>query len=115
MLKRWLPLAVGRWGLEVSFKNASEKGINFPLSNVVLCSHQYPYGKPMPVEDFWNISGCVGRAGHGQPGVFPLAALDAGREEKLGQYLDCADLEPNSTLIAMVEDALAGTVVDCEY
>lgn len=83
------------------------QGINFPISNVVFGSHQYPRGKDMPIEDFWNIAGRAGRADHGQPGLILLAAHDADREAKLRQYLDSAALELNSTLIAMVGDALA--------
>ena len=83
------------------------QGINFPISNVVLGSYKYPYGVPMPTEDFWNIAGRAGRANHGQPGVVLLAAHDAEREADLREYLTSAALELNSTLIAMVEEALA--------
>ncbi|MCY3849377.1 MAG: DEAD/DEAH box helicase [Acidimicrobiaceae bacterium] len=82
------------------------QGINFPISNVVLGSYQYPYGEPMPPEDFWNIAGRAGRTNHGQPGVILLAAHDAEREATLRAYLASAAEELNSTLIAMVEEAL---------
>ena len=82
------------------------QGINFPISNVVLGSYKYPYGVKMPTEDFWNIAGRAGRANHGQPGVVLLAANDAKREADLREYLTSAALELNSTLIAMVEEAL---------
>ena len=82
------------------------QGINFPISNVVLGSHQYPYGVTMPTEDFWNIAGRAGRANHGQPGVVLLAAHNAERETALRQYLTSAALELNSVLIAMVQEAL---------
>ena len=82
------------------------QGINFPISNVVLASHQYPYGKSMPTEDFWNIAGRAGRVNHGQPGVILLAAHDAEREAKLRDYLASTALELNSTLIDMVKEAL---------
>ena len=83
------------------------QGINFPISNVVLGSYQYLYGEDMPTEDFWNIAGRTGRANHGQPGVILLAAHNAKREADLRNYLASAALELNSTLIAMVKDALA--------
>ena len=82
------------------------QGINFPISNVVLASYQYPYGAKMPTEDFWNIAGRAGRVNHGQPGVILLAAHNAEREAALKEYLASAAEELNSTLIAMVEKAL---------
>ena len=82
------------------------QGINFPISNVVLGSYQYPYGVTMPTEDFWNIAGRAGRANHGQPGVVLLAAHNAEREAVLREYLTLATVELNSTLVAMVEAAL---------
>ena len=82
------------------------QGINFPISNVVLGSHQYPYGMTMPTEDFWNIAGRAGRSNHGQPGVILLAAHNTEREATLKKYLTSATAELNSTLIAMVEAAL---------
>ena len=83
------------------------QGINFPISNVVLGSYQYPYGVTMPTEDFWNIAGRAGRANHGQPGVILLAAHDSEREAALRNYLSTAALDLNSVLISMVKDALA--------
>lgn len=82
------------------------QGINFPISNVVLGSYQYPYGVEMPSEDFWNIAGRAGRVNHGQPGVILLAAHNAEREAALRRYLASAAEELNSTLITMVETAL---------
>lgn len=82
------------------------QGINFPISNVVLGSYQYPYGVTMPTEDFWNIAGRAGRVNQGQPGVVLLAAHDAKREVLLREYLNSAAVELNSTLISMVEIAL---------
>ena len=82
------------------------QGINFPISNVVLGSYQYPYGVKMPSEDFWNIAGRAGRVNHGQPGVILLAAHNSEREAALKKYLQLSAVELNSTLIAMVETAL---------
>lgn len=82
------------------------QGINFPISNVVLGSHQYPYGVTMPTEDFWNIAGRAGRSNHGQPGVILLAAHNKEREAILKKYLASATEELNSTLITMVDAAM---------
>ena len=82
------------------------QGINFPISNVVLGSYQYPYGVNMPSEDFWNIAGRAGRVNHGQPGVILLAAHNSERETALRDYLMSAAVELNSTLITMVKTAL---------
>ncbi len=82
------------------------QGINFPISNVVLGSYQYPYGVTMPTEDFWNIAGRAGRINQGQPGVILLAAHDDEREVALRKYLTSATLDLNSVLISMVEEAL---------
>ena len=82
------------------------QGINFPISNVVLASYQYPYGASMPPEDFWNIAGRAGRADHGQPGVVLLAAHNTERESALREYVASAAVELSSTLVAMVKAAL---------
>ena len=41
------------------------QGVNFPVSGVVMASHQYPYGEDMPPEDFWNVAGRAGRVSQG--------------------------------------------------
>jgi len=83
------------------------QGINFPISNVVLASCQYPYGVTMPTEDFWNIVGRAGRTNQNQPGVILLAAHNEEREAALRDYVATAAKNLNSTLMAMVEEALA--------
>lgn len=83
------------------------QGMNFPVSNVVLASHQYPYGQDMPPEDFWNIAGRAGRADHGQPGVVLLAATDEERAATLTNFVTRNVVALNSTLIKMVQSALA--------
>jgi len=81
------------------------QGINFPISNVVLASHQYPYGVSMPPEAFWNVAGRAGRADHGQAGVVLLSAPDAERELVLRAYVKTATSNLTSTLVKMVSDA----------
>lgn len=82
------------------------QGINFPISNVVLASHQYPYGVDMPPEDFWNVAGRAGRADHGQPGIVLLSAPEPEREAILREYVRNATRDLNSTLLKMVADAI---------
>lgn len=82
------------------------QGINFPISNVVLASHQYPYGVDMPPEDFWNIAGRAGRADRGQAGVVLLSAPGAERELTLRRYVTHASDALASTLVQMVAEAM---------
>lgn len=83
------------------------QGINFPISNVVLASYKDPYGVTMPTEDFWNIAGRAGRINQNQPGVILITAYNGKREADLRDYIATAAKNLNSTLMAMVEDALA--------
>jgi hypothetical protein len=82
------------------------QGINFPVMNVVLASHQYPYGEDMPPADFWNIAGRAGRADHGQAGIVLLSAPEEQRERRLTEYLMRSSGELVSTLVTMVKEAL---------
>jgi hypothetical protein len=83
------------------------QGVNYPVANIVLASHQYPYGQDIPAEDFWNLAGRAGRIEQGQVGVVALAAPDDGRADVLRQFVGRQVLELNSTLIAMVRKAIA--------
>jgi len=51
------------------------QGVNFPVTGVVMASHQYPYGEDMPPEDFWNIAGRAGRVGQVSLVVVVLVAF----------------------------------------
>lgn len=82
------------------------QGINFPISNVVLASNQYPYGVNMPPEDFWNVAGRAGRADHGQAGIVLLSAPTEARAEKLRAYVQSAAENLSSTLVTMVAEAI---------
>ncbi len=82
------------------------QGINFPISNVVLASNQYPYGVNMPPEDFWNVAGRAGRADHGQAGIVLLSAPTDARAEQLRGYVQTAAGSLSSTLVTMVADAI---------
>lgn len=81
------------------------QGVNFPVSSVVMASHQYPYGKDMPPEDFWNIAGRAGRISHGTLGVVGLVAEDNDKAQKLREFINRQSGELNSALIRLVIDA----------
>lgn len=81
-------------------------GVNFPVANVVLGSHQYPYGIDMDPADFWNLVGRAGRVDQGQVGVVALAANDETREQKLRTFVDRNVTDLTSSLVGMVEEAL---------
>lgn len=81
------------------------QGVNFPVSSVVLASHQYPYGEDMPPEDFWNIAGRAGRVDQGDLGVIVLAATSQEKREKLEAFIATRVGVLNSTLIEMVQEA----------
>lgn len=81
------------------------QGVNFPVSGVVLASHQYPYGVDMPPEDFWNIAGRAGRVDQGDLGIVALAAGTSEKRQKLNTYVAQNIGVLNSTLIEMVKQA----------
>lgn len=83
------------------------QGVNFPVSGVVMAAHQYPYGQDMPPEDFWNLAGRAGRVDHGSVGIVALAATDDQKAEKLRDFVGQQVTSLNSTLIAMVQAAIA--------
>ena len=86
------------------------QGVNFPVSGVVMASHQYPYGQDMPPADFWNIAGRAGRVDQGSLGVVALAAKDDAQAAKLKTFIDKQTGDLNSALIQLVADA--GEVID---
>lgn len=81
------------------------QGVNFPVSGVVMASHQYPYGIDMPPEDFWNIAGRAGRIGQGDLGVVALASKSEDRTNALRSFIDKRTGDLNSALIQMAEEA----------
>lgn len=86
------------------------QGVNFPVSGVVMASHQYPYGQDMPPADFWNIAGRAGRVDQGSLGVVALAADNDAKANKLEQFIHTQTGELNSALIRLVTDA--GDLID---
>jgi len=81
------------------------QGVNFPVSGVVMASHQYPYGVDMPPEDFWNVAGRAGRVDQGSLGVVALVAKDASKEAILREFIDNQENELNSALIILAKEA----------
>ncbi len=81
------------------------QGVNFPVSGVVMASHQYPYGKDIPPADFWNIAGRAGRVNQGSIGVVALAASDEEKAKTLRTFINEQTGELNSFLISLVSDA----------
>jgi replicative superfamily II helicase len=83
------------------------QGVNFPVTGVVMQSHQYPYGENMPPEDFWNLAGRAGRADQSGTGIIALAATNDAKAALLTDYVQQNVSYLNSTLIDMVTQALA--------
>ncbi|WP_083893678.1 DEAD/DEAH box helicase [Kamptonema formosum] len=82
------------------------QGVNFPVSNVVLASHQYPYGKNMPAEDFWNLAGRAGRVNQSSVGIIALAANNQEKADKLTEFVNQKVESLSSTLVSMVQKAI---------
>lgn len=87
------------------------QGVNFPVSGVVMASHQYPmdtfpFWIKMPPEDFWNIAGRAGRISQGRLGVVALVAGDDDdKVEDLREFIGAQTGELNSALIALAREA----------
>lgn len=81
------------------------QGMNFPVTGVVMASHQYPYGVDMPPEDFWNIAGRAGRISQGSIGVVALVANDQSKAAALRTFINNQSGELNSALIALAREA----------
>lgn len=77
------------------------QGVNFPVSGVVMASHQYPYGDDMPPEDFWNIAGRAGRVSQGQLGVIALAADSEDKSATLRKFINNQARDLNSALVQL--------------
>ncbi len=81
------------------------QGVNFPVTGVVMASHQYPYGEDMPPEDFWNIAGRAGRVGQGSLGIVALVADSEGKATELRKFINRQSGELNSALITLASEA----------
>lgn len=81
-------------------------GVNFPVANVVLASHQYPYGVDMGPSEFWNLAGRAGRVDQGKVGIIALAAENDARSEVLTEFVSRQVTHLNSSLVQMVKSAV---------
>ena len=85
------------------------QGINFPVSGVVMASHQYFSSdnppEEMPPEDFWNIAGRAGRVSQGQLGIVALAAGSPDKASEFQTYINRNTGDLNSALIQMAIEA----------
>jgi hypothetical protein len=81
------------------------QGVNFPVTGVVMASHQYPYGVDMPPEDFWNIAGRAGRIGQGALGIVALVADSNMKATSLRNFIHRQAGDLNSALIALAREA----------
>lgn len=84
------------------------QGINFPVSLVLMGSYNYPYQGAMPVRDFWNLAGRVGRAGQKNMGWVGIASRNERDLTKITRYVRDASDELQSRLVSIIEDALQG-------
>jgi len=81
------------------------QGVNFPVTGVVMASHQYPYGVDMPPEDFWNIAGRAGRISQGSLGIVALVANDQEKVDTLRTFINKQSGELNSALVSLAQEA----------
>lgn len=86
------------------------QGVNFPISGVVMASHQYPtstlpFWVDMPPEDFWNIAGRAGRISQGSLGIIALVADNPSKAEELRKFINNQSGKLNSALIFLAREA----------
>lgn len=86
------------------------QGVNFPVTGVVMATHQYrlsksPFHKDMPPEDFWNIAGRAGRIDQGSLGVVALVADNEEKAQTLEKFINQQTGDLNSALITMAQKA----------
>jgi len=81
------------------------QGVNFPVSGVVMAATHYPYGQPMPAEDFWNIAGRAGRVSQGQMGVVVVVAKNEYEASQRREFIRRNTGDLNSALIQLAQAA----------
>ena len=82
------------------------QGINFPVSAVIMGSYNYPFLGPMPVRDFWNMAGRVGRAGQDTMGWIGMAVRNSADLFDASNYVRKASDDLHSQLVYAIDNAL---------
>jgi superfamily II DNA/RNA helicase len=82
------------------------QGINFPVSAVIMGAYNYPYSGPMPVRDFWNLAGRVGRAGQDSMGWVGIAVRNDQDLHDVSNYITSASGALLSQLVNAIDNAL---------
>lgn len=90
------------------------QGINFPISTVLMSSYHYPY-KRMPVRDFWNLAGRVGRAGQEGMGWVGIASRNTQDLRSITEYVAEASEELRSQLVEAIDNALQNQFPDGDF
>lgn len=82
------------------------QGINFPVSAVIMGAYNYPFIGSMPVRDFWNLAGRVGRAGQNNMGWIGIAARNDNDLYNITSYVQKASDDLLSQLVSAIDTAL---------
>ncbi|HAA12966.1 MAG TPA: DEAD/DEAH box helicase [Cytophagales bacterium] len=82
------------------------QGINFPVSAVIMGSYNYPFAGAMPVRDFWNLAGRVGRAGQDSMGWVGMAVTSESDLSTVAEYVKSASEDLLSQLVSAIDKAL---------
>jgi superfamily II DNA/RNA helicase len=93
------------------------QGINFPVSTVIMGSYIYKSkkgSKEMPVRDFWNLAGRVGRTGQSNMGWVGMTVRNDEDLLKVGEFVRKASVDLQSQLINAIESALKHADFDFE-
>ncbi|MFP4459945.1 MAG: helicase-related protein, partial [Candidatus Zixiibacteriota bacterium] len=82
------------------------QGINFPVSAVIMGAYNYPYTKTMPIRDFWNLAGRVGRTDQETMGWVGIAVRNDEDLLKAGKFVSEASNKLHSQLVEVIENAM---------
>src|SRR5690606_10714139 len=82
------------------------QGINFPVSAIIVGSFNYPFIGKMPVRDFWNLAGRVGRAGQDQMGWVGIALKNDQDLHPVTEYVKKASDDLLSQLVGAIDNVL---------
>ena len=82
------------------------QGINFPVSAIILGAYNYPFRGAMPVRDFWNLAGRVGRTGQDQMGWVGIALKNDKDLHTVTEYVKKASEDLLSQLVGAIDIAI---------